>query len=241
MNSGFWQGRRVLITGHTGFKGAWLTLWLGALGAEVVGLSRSIPTEPSLYALAGVEESGTSVAADVRDHAAVAAAVREHEPEVIFHLAAQPLVRRGLAAPRETYEINVMGTVNVLEAARETPGVRVVVNVSSESGSDNRCDPYSTSKLCSEIVTDSFRESFFEESGGTRVASARTGNLIGGGDWGADRLIPDMMRAAADGSPLHVRNLEAVRPWQHVLNPLSGYLVLAEALDDDASLAGDWS
>jgi CDP-glucose 4,6-dehydratase len=241
MDSGYWRGRAVLVTGHTGFKGAWLTLWLSELGARVTGLSSRPAAPDSLYALAGVAERAAGVEADVRDYDAVERAVRAHAPDVVFHLAAQPIVRRSLAVPRRTYETNVMGTVNVLEAVRAVGGVRVVVNVSSETGYVGGHDPYSTSKACSDIVADAYRRSFFDEPGAPRVASVRTGNLIGGGDRAPDRLIPDIMRAAAGGAPVRIRNPDAVRPWQHVLNPLDGYLTLAEAVDRDPDCAGAWS
>jgi CDP-glucose 4,6-dehydratase len=255
VNDAFWRGRRVLVTGHTGFKGAWLALWLDRLGARVAGLSSGVPTSPSLYELAGVGDSVDEVRADVRDAAAVRDAVAGRRPSVIFHLAAQSLVRRSLAEPRETYEVNVMGTVNVLDAARRAGGVEVVVNVTSDKCYENRewewgyreyeakggADPYSSSKGCSELVTEAYRRSFFSGPDATRVASARAGNVIGGGDWAEDRLVPDAMRAALAGEVLRVRNPGAVRPWQHVLNPLSGYLALAEAVHADPSLAGGWN
>ncbi|HEV8151362.1 MAG TPA: CDP-glucose 4,6-dehydratase [Solirubrobacteraceae bacterium] len=252
-----WQGRRVLITGHTGFKGAWLALWLQSVGAEVTGLSRGVPTTPSLYELARVG-SGMAAehAADVRDAAAVAAALGASAPEVVLHLAAQPFVRRSFREPRETYETNVLGTVNVLEAVREAGGVQAVIVVTSDKCYDNRehgrafveedpmggHDPYSNSKGCAELVTDAYRRSFFSAEGPVaRVASGRAGNVIGGGDWGEDRLIPDIMRAALGGAPIPIRNPEAVRPWQHVLNPLGGYLRLAEALGEDPRHASGWN
>ena len=251
VDSDLWRGRRVLLTGHTGFKGAWLALWLQSMGAEVVGLSHGVPTEPSLFALARVADGlHDEVRADIRDPEAVGRAVAASRPEVVLHLAAQPMVRRSFAEPRLTYETNVMGTVNVLDAVRTAGAetVRAVVNVTSDKCYDNReqarpfvesdCmgghDPYSNSKGCAELVADAYRRSFFSGEDGPRVASARAGNVIGGGDWGEDRLIPDIMRAAAGGSPIAIRNPEAVRPWQHVLNPLSGYLLLAQRL-----LAGD--
>ncbi len=241
----FWRGKRVLVTGHTGFKGAWLCLWLHAMGAHVEGLAPGPPTDPSLFALARVGDVVKSHPVDVRDHLAVERVVAEAGPEVVVHMAAQAVVRRSFADPRETYETNVMGTVNVLEAVRKVPGVRVVVNVTSDKCYENRewewgyredepmggHDPYSNSKGCSELVTSAFRRSFFDDGvRRTHLASARAGNVIGGGDWGEDRLVPDIMRAALDESPIEIRHPEAIRPWQHVLNPLSGYLVLAQAL-----------
>jgi CDP-glucose 4,6-dehydratase len=252
---GFWAGRRVVITGHTGFKGAWLTLWLQDMGAEVTGISVGVPTEPSLFALARVHEGISDLRADVRDRGAVATAIRDAAPEVVIHMAAQPFVRRSFDDPVGTYETNVMGTVHVLEAVRATPSVRVVVNVTSDKCYDNReqrrpfveddCmgghDPYSNSKGAAELVTDAYRRSFFSEPGGARLASGRAGNVIGGGDWGEDRLIPDVMRAAAAGTPIAIRRPDAVRPWQHVLEPLSGYLTLAQRLWDDPSFAEGWN
>ncbi len=253
---GFWSGRRVLLTGHTGFKGAWLALWLQSLGARVAGFSNDVPTEPSLYELACVREGMEEcIAGDVRDPAAVERAVSAHEPEIVIHMAAQSLVRRSFAEPRETYETNVMGTVNLLDAVRRQGGVRALVNVTSDKCYENRewewgyrehepmggHDPYSNSKGCSELVTDAFRNSFFAGPEDTHVASARAGNVIGGGDWAQDRLIPDIMRAALAGETLHIRNPEAVRPWQHVLNPLSGYLLLSQALWDSPEHARGWN
>jgi CDP-glucose 4,6-dehydratase len=250
----FWQGRRVLLTGHTGFKGSWLSLWLQSLGAEVAGFSLDIPTTPSLFELGHVEEGMRAMVGDIRDYEAVEAALAECEPEVVIHMAAQSLVRRSFADPRETYATNVMGTVNVLEAVRAKGDVRVVVNVTSDKCYENRewdwgyredepmggHDPYSNSKGCAELVTAAFRRSFFHD-GETRLASVRAGNVIGGGDWGEDRLLPDLMRAALAGETVPIRNPTAVRPWQHVLNPLSGYLTLAQALWDRAELAGAWN
>ena len=252
----FWRGRRVLLTGHTGFKGAWLALWLQKLGAELTGFSRDVPTEPSLFELASVGQGMRSVEGDVRDPDAVAAAVRSAAPEVVIHMAAQSLVRRSFAQPRQTYETNVMGTVNVLDAVRSGGAdVRVVVTVTSDKCYENRewewgyrenepmggDDPYSSSKGCAELVTTAFRRSFFSAPGGTRLASARAGNVVGGGDWGEDRLLPDIMRGALAGEEVRIRNPAAIRPWQHVLSPLSGYLVLAQALWDSPEHATAWN
>lgn len=244
---GFWAGRRVLVTGNTGFKGAWLTLWLLALGAEVTGLSDEVPSDPALHELAGNEDSIDQLWVDVRDRAAVARAVESAEPDVVFHLAAQPFVRRSFSDPAATYDTNVMGTVNVLDAVRVSPGsVRAVVGVTSDKCYENRewewpyrenepmggHDPYSSSKGAAEIVIAAYRSSFFADPDGPQVASARAGNVIGGGDWGEDRLVPDVMRAGLAGRPVAIRRPNAVRPWQHVLNPLHGYLMLAEALHE---------
>jgi CDP-glucose 4,6-dehydratase len=255
----FWAGRRVLLTGHTGFKGAWLSLWLQALGARVVGLAPSGPaTCPSLYELARVGEGmARERVADVRDGPALLRAVEEERPEVVLHLAAQPLVRRSYREPVHTYEVNVMGTVNVLEAVRRAgEGVCAVVVVTSDKCYENPPeqvrrfvegdplggeDPYSSSKACAELVTAAYRGSYFSSGGGPRVASARAGNVIGGGDWGEDRLIPDIVRAVEGGQAVRVRNPRAVRPWQHVLNPLSGYLTLAQELWSTPEAAGAWN
>jgi CDP-glucose 4,6-dehydratase len=255
VDTAFWSGRRVLVTGHTGFKGAWLTLWLGRMGAEVTGLADAVPTSPSLYELARAGEGVAEVRADIRD----AGAVREAfsvAPEIVIHMAAQPFVRRSFRDPRGTYETNVMGTVNVLDAVRETPSVRAVVIVTSDKCYDNReqgrpfveddakggHDPYSSSKGCAELVTDAYVRSFFApDPAGPRVGSGRAGNVVGGGDWGEDRLIPDIMRAALSRREIPIRNPDAIRPWQHVLNPLSGYLELAQALVDSSDFQGGWN
>jgi len=245
-----------LVTGHTGFKGAWLTLWLQEMGATVAGLSDSVPTTPSLYDLARVGDGVDEIQADVRDPETVAAGFAAQQPEVVIHMAAQPFVRRSFRDPRATYETNVMGTVNVLEAVRATPSVRAVVNVTSDKCYDNReqgrpfveedpkggHDPYSNSKGCAELVADAYLRSFFaQDPDGPRLGCGRAGNVIGGGDWGEDRLIPDLMRAALSGEPIPIRNPEAIRPWQHVLNPLSGYLELAQALAGSPECQGGWN
>lgn len=235
----FWKGRRVLVTGHTGFKGAWLSRWLLKLGADIYGLSLPPPTQPNLYELLGLDVPGNH--GDIRDLSFVNAAVAQARPEVVFHLAAQPLVRSSYERPLETYAVNVMGTAHLLEALRSCESARAIVVVTSDKCYANREwlwayresealggeDPYSSSKAATELVTHSYRASYF---GGARVASARAGNVIGGGDWNADRLVPDVIRAAVAGEPSRLRNPAAVRPWQHVLEPLSGYLTLAEKL-----------
>ena len=254
----FWARRRVLITGHTGFKGAWLSLWLQSLGAEVSGLAPGAPTRPSLYELARVGANMSEYPADVRDLRAVREALAQARPEVVLHMAAQPILRRSLAEPVATYEVNVLGTVNLLEAVRQAPAeVRAVVVVTSDKCYAHQpeqprrrfvegdplggADPYSSSKACAELVAAAYRSSLFERDSGPRVASARAGNVIGGGDWGQDRLIADVARAIASGDPVRVRNPNAVRPWQHVLNPLSGYLLLAQELSRTAAVARAWN
>jgi CDP-glucose 4,6-dehydratase len=252
-----YAGRKVLLTGHTGFKGGWLACWLKHLGADVTGLALPPDTEPSIYRDAGLEELIVSMMGDIREPEVVAEAMRESQPEIVFHLAAQSLVRRSYRDPIGTYATNVMGTVHVLEAVRRTPSVRVVVIVTSDKCYENRDwvysyreidpmgghDPYSSSKGCAELVTKAYRESFFSEnaSAGLRPAavdSARAGNVIGGGDWAEDRLLPDCIRALEAGQPIAVRNPEAVRPWQHVLEPLSGYLWLAAVLWEQGEHSG---
>ncbi len=255
LDPGFWSGRRVLVTGHTGFKGSWLSLWLTRLGARVTGLSNAVLTDPSLFSVARVGDEMEDLRVDIRDFQALAPALKAARPEVVVHMAAQSLVRQSFVEPRETYETNVMGTVNLLEAVRLAGGVRVVVNVTSDKCYENRewewgyrehepmggHDPYSSSKGAAELVTGAFRRSFFSDPDGTRLASARAGNVIGGGDWATDRLVPDIMRGALAGEPIRVRNPDSIRPWQHVLNPLSGYLVLAEALWGSQEYAGGWN
>jgi CDP-glucose 4,6-dehydratase len=298
----FWMRRRVLVTGHTGFKGAWLSLWLQSLGAEVTGVAPGVPTQPSLYELAHVGAHMHELAVDVRDAQAVRDALLQARPEVVLHLAAQPLVRRSLHEPALTYAVNVMGTVNVLEAVRHAGGhVRAIVIVTSDKcyenphaapregasregarqegarqrgASDDEAlqegarqegarregarregarrrfvesdplggsDPYSSSKACAELVAGAYGRSFFAGEASARLGTARAGNVIGGGDWGEDRLVPDAVRAVESGERLRVRNPHAVRPWQHVLGPLAGYLLLAQALARDEHAARAWN
>ncbi len=256
MNPEFWRGKRVFLTGHTGFKGGWLALWLQSLGAEVHGYAIQPPTEPNLFTTACVEKGlATSTVADIRDAGILVQAMQSASPEIVLHLAAQPLVRYSYDNPVETYAVNVMGTINLLEAVRATPEVRAVVNITTDKCYENRewiwayreneplggYDPYSSSKACSEILTASWRRSYFEKSG-VAVATARAGNVIGGGDWAPDRLIPDFLQALDRGETLRIRAPEAIRPWQHVLEPLSGYLRLAEYLfTEGAAYAEAWN
>ncbi|MGI0056407.1 MAG: CDP-glucose 4,6-dehydratase, partial [Nitrosarchaeum sp.] len=244
----FWKGKKVLVTGHTGFKGSWLSLWLQKLGTDLVGFSKDVPTTPSLYELADVGNGMTSVIGDVRNYKQVEDFLKKNEPEIVIHLAAQAILRRSYQDPVETYSTNVMGTVNVLEAVRKSSSVKVVLNVTSDKcyqvknssegyREDNPMggfDPYSNSKGCAELVTSSYRNSFFNQHDydkhGISLASARAGNVIGGGDWGADRLVPDIMRGVLGGKEIIIRNPNSVRPWQYILDPLEGYLVLIEKL-----------
>jgi CDP-glucose 4,6-dehydratase len=260
-SAGFWEGRKVLVSGHSGFKGSWLCLWLERLGAEVIGLSsrarsgQAAGAGGTLFESARLEDGVRSLEGDVSDGERMRAVFAETRPEVVVHMAAQPLVRRSYEDPLGTLATNVMGTANVLEAARQTDGVRVIVNVTTDKVYENRelhrgyteedalggSDPYSASKACSELVTAAYRQSFFADAGTPAVATARSGNVIGGGDWGEDRLVPDLIRGALSGEPVKIRNPNAVRPWQHVLNPLSGYLLLAERLWDSHEHAEAWN
>ena len=246
--AGFWRGKRVLVTGHSGFKGSWLSLWLQSLGAETIGYSLPPPTQPSLFEVARVAEGMDSITGDIRDLEHLCSIVAKYRPQVVIHMAAQALVRSSYSDPVETYSTNVMGTVNLLEAVRRAGGVKAVVSVSSDKCYENKewlwgyrenepmggYDPYSSSKGCAELVTAAYRSSYFNASRyaehGVALASARAGNVIGGGDWAEDRLIPDVLRAIGRNEPVVIRNPHAVRPWQHVLEPLSGYLTLAEKL-----------
>jgi CDP-glucose 4,6-dehydratase len=244
MNREFWRGKRVFLTGHTGFKGGWLALWLADMGAKVHGYALDPPTSPAFFHVAGVTgRMESSVIADIRDGELLARAMRDTAPDVVFHLAAQPLVRHSYKAPVETYAVNVMGTVNLLEAVRQCPGAMAVVNVTTDKCYENRewvwayreheamggHDPYSSSKACAELVTASYRNAFLARQQ-IQIATARAGNVIGGGDWAEDRLLPDFLRALDAGRELVIRSPAATRPWQHVLEPLSGYLTLAEQL-----------
>ena len=255
MNPEFWRGKRVFLTGHTGFKGSWLSLWLQSLSAEVSGYALAPPTNPNLFTLAGVERGMQSQIADVRDLATLQKAMQQAKPEIVLHLAAQPLVRASYTDPVTTYSTNMMGTVHLLEAVRQTPGVRAVVNVTTDKCYENRewvwgyredepmggHDPYSNSKGCSELITSAYRRSFFTGNG-IALASARAGNVIGGGDWAQDRLVPDVLRAFETGQTAIIRNPFATRPWQHVLEPVAGYLALAERLHEEgASFAQAWN
>lgn len=256
MNPEFWRGKRVFLTGHTGFKGGWLSLWLQSMGAEVHGYALNPPTETNIFSVAKVGSGmASSVIADLREADKLSQAMRLARPEIVFHLAAQPLVRYSYTQPVETYEVNVMGTVHMLEAVRATHSVKAVVNVTTDKCYENRewvwgyredeamggFDPYSSSKGCAELVTSAYRQSFLEPVG-IALASARAGNVIGGGDWAEDRLIPDFLRAMDAGEMLTIRSPEATRPWQHVLEPLSGYLMLAEQLcTKGAGFAEAWN
>jgi len=260
MNAGFWRGKRVLLTGHTGFKGSWLTLWLQSMGAQVVGYALAPPTNPSLFDIAKAGKGITSIIGDIRDPEHLRRVFAEHRPEIVIHMAAQPLVRYSYAEPVETYSTNVMGTINLLEVVRCTGSVRAVVNVTTDKCYENRewvwgyreneamggYDPYSSSKGCAELVTAAYRNSYFHpgkySEHGIALASGRAGNVIGGGDWAEDRLIPDIMRAIMEGRPVNIRNPQAIRPWQHVLEPLFGYLILAQKLyEEGATFAEGWN
>jgi CDP-glucose 4,6-dehydratase len=254
VNPSFWRGKRVFLTGHTGFKGSWLALWLAEVGAEVTGYSLPAPTTPSLFEQARVKDSVRHISGDVRDFATLKNAIIAAAPEVVFHLAAQALVRESYRTPVETYSTNVIGTANLLETVRQVQSVRAVVIVTSDKCYENReihagytetdamggDDPYSSSKGCAELVTHAYRHSFFRDSQ-TAIASARAGNVIGGGDWAMDRLVPDIMRSMMKGEPVLIRNPHAIRPWQHVLEPLSGYVLLAERLFADSNYCGGWN
>lgn len=243
----FWSGRRVFLTGHTGFKGGWLALWLSDMGAEVFGYALEPSTKPSFYVATGLASRLTgNTLADIRDAPTLIEALRRAQAEVVFHLAAQPLVRQSYLDPVDTFATNVMGTVHLFEAVRQVSGVRAVINITTDKCYENRewvwpyretdrlggHDPYSGSKACAELVTSAYRRSFLREAG-IHLASVRAGNVIGGGDWAADRLVPDFFRAVQAAEPLIIRSPGATRPWQHVLEPLAGYLMLAQRLVDE--------
>lgn len=260
VNPEFWRGRHVFLTGHTGFKGSWMALWLQAMGAYVTGFSLAPPTQPNLFDVADVARGLRHHIGDIRDWVALHSAIDECKPEVVFHMAAQPLVRYSYDAPVETYATNVMGTVHLLESVRRVGGVQAVVNVTTDKCYENRewmwgyreCepmggyDPYSSSKGCAELVSAAYRSSFFNpadyERHGVALATARAGNVIGGGDWAKDRLIPDILSGFETGQIVRIRNPHAIRPWQHVLEPLRGYLTLAERLVvHGAQFASAWN
>lgn len=253
----FWRGRRVFLIGHTGFKGGWLALWLSALGAKITGYALPPPTDPSLFELARLHELVDHVVGDIRDPQRLTAAMRRAKPEVVIHMAAQPIVRASYDAPADTFATNVLGTAHVLDAVRACPGVRAVVVVTSDKCYENRewlwgyredeamggADPYSASKGCTELVAASYRRSFFPADRygqhGVVLATVRAGNVVGGGDWAADRLVPDAMRAFSRGETLTLRYPGAIRPWQHVLEPLAGYLAVARRLAEDGPAWGE--
>ncbi len=260
MEKDFWKGKKVFITGHTGFKGSWLCIWLHSLGAHVTGYALEPPTEPSMFDLCGIDRLVDSVIGDVRNVRALVFEMQKTSPDIVIHMAAQPLVRDSYKIPVETYSVNVMGTVNLLEAVRVCDSVKAVINVTTDKCYENLghiwgyreydqlggYDPYSSSKACSELVTAAYRSSFFNpgrhDSHKVAIASARAGNVIGGGDWATDRLIPDCVRALIKSEKIFIRNPYAVRPWQHVLEPLGGYLLLAQRLyEEGPAFAEGWN
>ena len=255
VNADFWKGKRVFLTGHTGFKGGWAALWLQQMGAIVKGFSLPPPTTPSLFEQAQVADGMESEFGDIRDLAAITTSMVAFNPDILIHMAAQPLVRLSYREPVETYATNVMGTVHVLEAARKCPNLKAIVNITTDKCYENRewewgyrenepmggHDPYSNSKGCAELVTSAYRKSFFSAPGTPALASVRAGNVIGGGDWAQDRLLPDAVRAWEKGATLHIRRPQATRPWQHVLEPLAAYLRLAQRLWESPALAGAYN
>ncbi|MDF2472489.1 MAG: CDP-glucose 4,6-dehydratase [Anaerocolumna sp.] len=260
IDKAFWQGKKIFLTGHTGFKGSWLCIWLHSLGANVTGYALTPPTKPNLFEICNVQHLITSVIGDVRDYAKLEQTLQQAQPDIVIHMAAQPLVRDSYKNPVDTYAINVMGTVHLLEAVRHCKSVKAIVNVTTDKCYENKewvwgyrenepmggYDPYSNSKGCSELVTASYRNSFFNpteyQKHGVGLASARAGNVIGGGDWAAERLIPDCIDALLHDSKVIIRNPFAIRPWQHVLEPLSGYLLLAQRLyEDGACFSEGWN
>lgn len=257
MNKKFWKNKRILITGHTGFKGSWLTIWLKKLGADITGFSKSIPTNPSLFEIANVQNDIKSIVGDIQNYELLKETISKSEPEIIFHMAAQSLVIKSYSDPIETYSTNVIGTVNLLYAVKETKKPKVVVNVTSDKCYENNeslegykeddpmggHDPYSSSKGCVELITKSFRSSFFssDPENNVALASVRAGNVIGGGDWAQNRLIPDIIRAIKNKESVKIRNSNSLRPWQHVLDPLHGYIQLAEKLWNDKTFSEGWN
>ena len=249
MNQSFWKNKKILITGHTGFKGSWLTIWLKKLGADITGFSKSVPTNPSLFETANIEKDIKSVVGNIQNYELLKETISKCEPEIIFHMAAQSLVIKSYSNPIETFSTNVMGTVNLLYAVKETKKAKIVINITSDKCYENNeslegyseedpmggHDPYSSSKGCAELITKSFRKSFFssDHENNIGLASVRAGNVIGGGDWAENRLIPDIIRAIKNKENVKIRNPNALRPWQHVLDPLNGYISLAEKLWDD--------
>lgn len=244
VNDSFWKNKKVFLTGHTGFKGSWLSLWLQSMGALVKGYALDPPTSPSLFVEANVNENMESEIGDIRDLETLQKSMKSFNPDILIHMAAQPLVRLSYVEPVDTYTTNVIGTVNVLEAARYCKNLKSIVSVTTDKCYENKewpwgyrenepmggHDPYSSSKGCAELVTSAYRNSFFNSKGTANIASARAGNVIGGGDWADDRLVPDILKAFEKSQPVIIRNPLSTRPWQHVLEPLSGYLVLAEHL-----------
>lgn len=260
MNNSFWYDKKVLITGHTGFKGSWLSIWLHELGAHVIGYSLEPNSNKANYVLSGVGDKIIDIKGDIRDDNKLYSIFKRYEPEIVFHLAAQPLVRLSYECPKETYDINVMGTLNILECIRKTDSTKVGILVTTDKCYDNKehiwgyrendplggYDPYSSSKACAEILIASYRNSFMNpkdyDKHGKSIASVRAGNVIGGGDWAKDRIVPDCICAIEENSPIFIRNPKAVRPWQHVLEPLSGYMLLAEKLyQDPTKYMGSWN
>ena len=260
MNPEFWRGKRVLITGHNGFKGSWMAIWLQSIGVDLTGYSLGVPTIPSLYEEGNIQEGMSNIFGDVRDFEKLLSVVDQFKPEIIFHMAAQSLVLKGYENPIDTYSTNVMGTVNILECSRRCPGVKAVINVTTDKCYENKewpwgyreCDsiggfdPYSNSKGCSELITNSYRSSYFNpqtySAHGVALATVRAGNVIGGGDWAENRLIPDILSSFQGKQAVIIRSPESIRPWQHVLEPLRGYLMLAERLyQEGASFSEAWN
>ena len=257
MNSNFWKNKKILLTGHTGFKGSWLALWLEKLGCEITGFSKNIPTEPSHYKEAHVEDGIKSIIGDVTNYGELKEVFLKFKPEIVIHMAAQSIVQRSYEQSIETFSTNIMGTVNVLEISRKTQIPKIIINVTSDKCYKNTnekksyvesdplggFDPYSSSKACAELITDSFRNSFFKSDNENKigVASVRAGNVIGGGDWAPFRLIPDIIRSIQTEQEIKIRNPDSIRPWQHILDPLHGYLLLTEKLWENNEFSSGWN